>query len=120
MIDTEHTPMTLLSGISLEQARDARARAWAFVFQCWQEKQMATEPAAEPDGRNGVSIRNRKEVSDVDRQSDRSSDDHIARSTLVARHLSLQITRGRKKDSQDQEAQEPPRKGPINGSDKEN
>jgi hypothetical protein len=28
-----------LSGISQEQARDARARAWAFVFQCWQEKQ---------------------------------------------------------------------------------
>jgi hypothetical protein len=24
-----------------EQARDIRARAWAFVFQCWQEKQKA-------------------------------------------------------------------------------
>jgi hypothetical protein len=27
-----------LSGISPEQARDARARAWAFVFQCWHAK----------------------------------------------------------------------------------
>jgi hypothetical protein len=25
----------------LEWGRDARARAWAFVFQCWQEKQNA-------------------------------------------------------------------------------
>jgi hypothetical protein len=37
------------SGISLEQARDARARAWAFVFQCWQQKEMAAEPAPELD-----------------------------------------------------------------------
>jgi hypothetical protein len=25
-------------GLTLEQARDARARAWAFVFQCWHAK----------------------------------------------------------------------------------
>jgi hypothetical protein len=30
-----------LSGISPEQARDARARAWNYVFQCWREKQNA-------------------------------------------------------------------------------
>jgi len=74
MIDAEHTAVTPLSGISPEQARDTRARAWAFVFQCWQEKQMTTEPAAEPHGRNEVSIRNRKEVSDVDHRPDRSSE----------------------------------------------
>jgi hypothetical protein len=73
MIDAEHTAVTPLSGISPERARDARARAWAFVFQCWQEKQMVTEPAAEPDGRNEVSIRNRKEVSHVEQRRDRSS-----------------------------------------------
>jgi hypothetical protein len=74
MINAEHTAVTPLSGISPQQARDARARAWAFVFRCWQEKQMATEPAAEPDGPNDVSIRNRKEVSDdVEQRHDRSS-----------------------------------------------
>ena len=26
-------------GTAPEQARYARARAWAFIFQCWQEKQ---------------------------------------------------------------------------------
>ncbi len=28
-------------GIAAEQARDTRARAWAFVFRCWEEKQRA-------------------------------------------------------------------------------
>jgi hypothetical protein len=74
MIDAEHTAATPFSGISPEQARDARARAWAFAFRCWQEKQMTTEPAAEPDGRNDVSIRNRMEVSDVDHRPDRPSE----------------------------------------------
>ena len=41
------------SDISPEQARDARARAWAFVFQCWQAKKMAAEPTPQPDGRDG-------------------------------------------------------------------
>jgi hypothetical protein len=26
------------SGVSPEQARDARARAWAFTFDCWRKK----------------------------------------------------------------------------------
>jgi hypothetical protein len=34
---------------SPEQARDARARAWAFAFRCWQQKQTAAEPAPELD-----------------------------------------------------------------------
>ena len=33
---------------------------------------MTTEPAAEPHGSNDVSVRNRKEVSDVDHRPDRS------------------------------------------------
>jgi hypothetical protein len=70
MIDAEHTAVSPLSGISPEQARDTRARAWVFVFRCWQEKQMTTEP----DGRNDVSIRNWKEVSDVDHRPDRPSE----------------------------------------------
>jgi hypothetical protein len=39
-----------LSGISSDDARDARARAWAFVFQCWRDKQMTAELAPKPDG----------------------------------------------------------------------
>ena len=27
--------------LTAEQARDARARAWVYVFQCWREKQNA-------------------------------------------------------------------------------
>ena len=74
MIDAKHTSVTPLLGILPEQTRDARARAWAFIFQCWQEKQMTTEPAAEPDGRNDVSITNRKEVNDVDQRLNRPSE----------------------------------------------
>ena len=74
MPDPHHISVKSLSGISPGQARDTRARAWAFVFQCWQEKQMTTELAAEPDDRNDVSIRNRKEVSDVDHRPDRPSE----------------------------------------------
>lgn len=43
-----------LSGVLPEQARDTRVRAWAFVFQCWQEKQKATRPAPEPSGRDNA------------------------------------------------------------------
>jgi len=39
-----------------DRACDARARAWAFVFQCWQEKKMAAEPASEPDGHDNAAI----------------------------------------------------------------
>jgi hypothetical protein len=56
MNDAEHITVTPLSSILPEQARDTRARAWAFVFQCWQEKQVTTEPAPEPDGRDGTKL----------------------------------------------------------------
>jgi len=54
MNDGQHLTIKPTSGITPEQARDARARAWAYVFRCWQEKQKAAEPAPEPDGRNDV------------------------------------------------------------------
>ena len=41
MSGTHHITMTPQAGISPEQSRDARARAWAYVWQCWQEKQDA-------------------------------------------------------------------------------
>jgi hypothetical protein len=44
-----------------DAARDARARAWAYIFQCWQEKEQRAEPAPEPDGRNDAAIVRRKE-----------------------------------------------------------
>jgi hypothetical protein len=44
------------AGITPEQTRSVRARAWAFVFQCWQEKQKADEPAPEPIDRDGTTV----------------------------------------------------------------
>jgi len=35
-----------LPGIPPEQARDARARAWAFAFRCWQEKTAKQAPSS--------------------------------------------------------------------------
>jgi hypothetical protein len=50
-------------GISPEQVRDARARAWAFVFQCYQDSQKAAEPASEHDGHVATAIvTSKKEV----------------------------------------------------------
>jgi hypothetical protein len=48
MRGTQHIAVKLLPGPMPEQARDARARAWAFVFQCWQEKQRTAKPS-DPD-----------------------------------------------------------------------
>jgi len=45
MPDVQDIAVKPLPGISFEEARDARARAWSFVFRCWQAKQMAVEPA---------------------------------------------------------------------------
>jgi hypothetical protein len=40
------------AGLTPKQAHDARARAWAFVFQCWQERQKAA-PASRPNDAEG-------------------------------------------------------------------
>ena len=34
-------------GITPEQARDARARAWNFVFDCWEHKKAAVDVGGE-------------------------------------------------------------------------
>jgi hypothetical protein len=61
--------------ISAEQARDARARAWAYIFQCWQEKQKPAEPTPEPNERNdGALVRDTEGVSCVEHQPDRPSE----------------------------------------------
>ena len=53
-----------------EQARDARARAWRFVFNCY-EKQKAPEP----DSCNDAAIvRSTEEVSDVEQRPDGPSE----------------------------------------------
>jgi hypothetical protein len=44
------------SGISPEQVRDARARAWAFVFQCYQGSQKGAESVSEHDGYDAAAI----------------------------------------------------------------
>ena len=51
-MDSPRIVRSPLSSISLEQARDARARAWAFVFECWRAKQMVAERAPEPEARD--------------------------------------------------------------------
>jgi hypothetical protein len=47
--------------IAPEQACDSRARAWAFVFQCWQEKRKVAERAPAPDGRDAATGVEKKE-----------------------------------------------------------
>jgi hypothetical protein len=74
-VDSARASYRPYSGITPKQARDVRARAWAFVFQCWQAKQMATEPTPEPDGREGTTlVRSIKEVSHVEQRLGRPSE----------------------------------------------
>jgi hypothetical protein len=40
-----HPPSTA----SPEQVRDARARAWAFAFDCYRKKEAATSPVSRPN-----------------------------------------------------------------------
>ncbi len=37
------------AGVTLDQARDARARAWAFVFRCHESKNTPAEPSGRED-----------------------------------------------------------------------
>jgi hypothetical protein len=53
MRDAQHITVKPLPGIPPDESRNARARAWAFIFRCWQEKQEAVGPTPEPDGRDG-------------------------------------------------------------------
>jgi hypothetical protein len=51
MGDVSYIAAKPLPRISPEQACDARARAWAFVFQCWQEKQKGGPETAPDDAK---------------------------------------------------------------------
>ena len=48
-------------GIAAREVLEARARAWAYVFQCWQGKQSA----ADMTSTNGPSVRHMEGVGDV-------------------------------------------------------
>jgi hypothetical protein len=61
----KHTP-----GITTEQARDARARALAYVFSCWHAKQKASPPQTAGDLPNDSAP---KEVRNVEQSSDQAS-----------------------------------------------
>jgi hypothetical protein len=63
MQDARNISMTSLPGISPEQARDVRARALIYVFQCWQEKQNAAGVAS--TNGDDATVKNNKEVSNV-------------------------------------------------------
>jgi hypothetical protein len=55
--------IALTPGITPEQARDIRARAWRFVFDCsWKRE------AARPGGPNDAIVRNTEEVSHVEQR----------------------------------------------------
>ncbi len=40
---------SLRPSISPQEGRDARARAWAFVFDCYRKKKAATSPVSRPN-----------------------------------------------------------------------
>ena len=46
---------TRLSSFSItsEHFRDTRARAWAYVFECYRKKEAATSPVSRPDDAKG-------------------------------------------------------------------
>jgi hypothetical protein len=68
-MDSPRMVRSPLSSFSLEQTRDARARAWAFVFECWQAKQMVDEPTQPGDHDDSQSVRNKEGVSHVDQRT---------------------------------------------------
>ncbi len=59
MSETQQIVVRPRPDISLEEACDARARAWRFVFDCWEQKKAAGEVGGEEHAR--------KESKDVSR-----------------------------------------------------
>ena len=55
----EHVVRVPHEGVTPEQARSLRARAWRFVFDCWEQKKAAGEVGGEEHAR--------KESKDVSR-----------------------------------------------------
>ena len=54
-----HLTVSPAPGITPDRARDARARAWRFVFDCWEQKKAAGEVGGDEHAR--------KESKDVSR-----------------------------------------------------
>ncbi len=54
-MSSPHIVLNSRQDLTSEQARDARACAWAFVFQCWQEKQKGCPTTSSPDSAKGGS-----------------------------------------------------------------
>jgi hypothetical protein len=50
---TQHVKMTPHPCISLEESHNARAQAWAYVFDCYRKKKAATSPVSRPDDAKG-------------------------------------------------------------------
>jgi hypothetical protein len=50
-LDISYTPPSVTTRLdaSPEWTRDARVRAWAFVFDCYSKKKAATSPVSRPD-----------------------------------------------------------------------
>jgi hypothetical protein len=53
MDNVRHIAVKPLSGILPNQAREARAYAWRFVFDCWQQNQRAAEHVPPPKNCDG-------------------------------------------------------------------
>jgi hypothetical protein len=64
MTELPHTVQRLLPIVSPEQTREVRARAWAFVFRCYEAKK---NPATGPSGRGDPDGTKIKEDSASDR-----------------------------------------------------
>jgi hypothetical protein len=65
MPSAQHIAVKPLPGVSSDQACDARAKAWDYIFQCWQE----TQNAAGATNTNVTRLGNTEGVSDVERCS---------------------------------------------------
>ena len=50
-----HMSSTSRPSISRQQDRDVRARAWAFVLDCYHKKEAATSPVSRPDAERSLS-----------------------------------------------------------------
>ena len=49
-----HITYTPTPHLTAEQARDARARTWRFVFDCWEQKKAAKSSGGEEQARREV------------------------------------------------------------------
>lgn len=49
MSDVQHIAVKAAGVIPQKQARNQRARAWAFAFECFRTKKAATSPVSRPD-----------------------------------------------------------------------